>query len=1242
MRNSLYYYYLIAALLCLAITVFLGSPFSVNLLSNQIVTANSNKIFLQKIATTLQKELTITETHLQEVKTLVATQKNINFTQLSYEEKYPTYIYNDEQLLYWTDYKYFIDLEEIAGKFKYRCIENANGFFLLNKEVVIIDSMRYQLVTAVPLYLRYKIDNQYVKSHYNREIFDVEDNIFSLSLNDEEGEPIKSSEGRYLFSVVLEENDTPATSNLRKNFTILFAGLTVLFSMLLIRLNVLDYLAEHKYWQAFFVLVIALFFLRILISFLDFPLHFRQYETFNFIDFLKNLVFAPTLLDFFLNMVVVAAFSAFIFRYYYKLLNIKLLIHTSISTKIFISILLCLLTYMMSTYQFYVFEAVYYQAQISLDLMHDLDFNQQKFLCLAAFVLSAVVYFFICNIVSRLLIAFNQTNFRIGISLVYASVIYVLFFVILDAFELTIFIINVLYLSLITFLRFSRAIRAFGYNTYLYLFLSSVASAALGAYSIYNFEGIMDLYNKKDFGAKLLVENDKLGEFLLQDAGKKIQEDAMIQARMLLSTSGDLVSQKVKKFYMSDYFDKYDVNVLLFSGNGEPLNSEMTFDSLYQKYALEKYKTEYQDVFFIADLVNNTKRYLQFLPIERQGTQVGRIVLDLKLKKIIPNSVYPSLFIDKRFAVYNQDVKYSYAMYRHTEQEYTFGDFSYTKDFLKYFEEAKKIAGAAKKEIRTEDKDSEKTYRHILMNGQDGKSVVVSSEIYPFRHIVSNFSYLFIVLLFSNLLASLVLSLVLNRMTLVLSYASRIQIYLNLAFFLPLALVSIVVVSILNQVNIDETKDSYIEKAENVSTNLGASLENLKKGSINREKLLDPLIEVAKLTQTDINVFSKTGRLLAASQPFIYENGFLSEIINPQAIAKIIEQKQNKVMLTESIGNLLYNSVYVGVKSYETGEILGIIGIPFFESQRKSEQQIVVILSTIMNVFTFTFMGLLFLSYFASRVLTKPLQLITQKIKRTSLSGNEPLEYNAADEIGLLVNAYNQMLVQLDESKEALSRTEKEAAWREMARQVAHEIKNPLTPMKLKLQHLQRVVGVEKPNLADSIGALLAQIDTVSDIATSFAAFANMPIPKNEEFDIGAVLRETVNLYENNEKAQISLNIPAGTYLVMGDSKLMSRIFTNLIINGIQAVTEEKTPMIQVNLTTLNKEKVIVEVRDNGAGIPMDIQQRVFLPNFTTKNTGSGIGLAVAKRGIEHAKGTIWFETEENVGTSFFIEMPLR
>ena len=315
----------------------------------------------------------------------------------------------------------------------------------------------------------------------------------------------------------------------------------------------------------------------------------------------------------------------------------------------------------------------------------------------------------------------------------------------------------------------------------------------------------------------------------------------------------------------------------------------------------------------------------------------------------------------------------------------------------------------------------------------------------------------------------------------------------------------------------------------------------------------------------------------------------------------------------------------------------------FFESEKqlKSEQRD--ILSNILNAFTFIFVVFVILSFLASRILTYPFKYLTQKIKSTTFSTlNEPLEWQADDEIGLMVREYNKMLLNLERSKKALALSEKESAWREMAQQVAHEIKNPLTPMKLKLQHLKRVLS-EAPDVSSDfnkpIDSLLSQIETLSDIATSFSSFAKMPIPISERLDLVEELRKAVRLFKG-DKINLQTNIPRQPVWVFGDTKLLGRIFNNLILNAAQSVPEGNNAALSIELLlTHNKARITFE--DNGAGIPDEIKEKIFIPKFSTKEEGSGIGLAIAKRGVEHAGGSIWFESTLGKGTTFYLEFPL-
>ncbi|WP_091548560.1 sensor histidine kinase [Thermoflexibacter ruber] len=1220
------YTHLIVALFFLLFTVLLSAV-------DFDFFASSPDSYAQEVSANLRREFDIAHSSLTDFKSQLAAQPLALgfFDKLTYRGKYPIFIYRNDEIIYWTDHKYAIDPENLTGKFAEFVIESGNGVYAVIKEHERIAGERVSLVVVIPIYQRYKIDNQYLKkTNLNPDIFP--DDKVSISISYLEGKPIKSGDGRYLFSIVFPENYSYAVFLSQKDLLLICIALTILFALLQIRGNLLEYIQHQKIWEGLVWLMVSLSSIRLLMLLFNFPSGLTKHDLFNAKIYASSII-APSLGDLFLNILFLFVISGYIYLYHHQLFNYRIYSHYTLAKKIAIAIIFTLGTIGVLHLQYVTLETIYFNSQIRLDITSNLTYDILKVTCLLIFVMSSFIYFFISHVSSHLLLAINFSQKQILVSIILASLIYLITSLFLKNFSYVVLLLNAFYLSAITFLKFFRNIRLSSYFTYIYLFFIALTSALLGAYSNYIFEGRMDIAKKEKFANRILIGNDKLGEFLLSEAVKKIQEDQIISTRMLSSLAPiDLVVQKIKRQHLADsYFDKYDLNILLFNSNGQPYNYDLPYDSLWIKYNVEKYRTEDPHTFFINDLPANAKRYLSFISIKRKDMEIGKIILDLKSKKVVPNNVYPRLFLDRRFANYYEEENLSYAIYKNGKLWDSFGSFSYDNSFLN--------------EFKDQDPESElviNNHRHFLVRGSDERQVIVTSTIYPLKNIISNFSFLFLLLLLFKVPLALLYEWCYRHSDLHFSFSSRIQLYLNIAFFLPLLIVSVLIISILNSDNKSTIQEEYIKVAENVAVNLSREVEEYQKNIILREQLLNKLSELARFTQTEISLFGKKGKLIGASNPTIYENNLLSELINPAALTQILQEHQSRVMLTESIGSLEYNSVYASIKSAE-GELLGIIGLPFFESQRKSEEQIINILSTILNVFTFTFLGLLVLSYFASQVLTEPLRMITQRLKGTNLNiHNEPLDYKSDDEIGLLVGAYNKMLVQLEESKEALSKSEKESAWREMAKQVAHEIKNPLTPMKLTLQHIKRVIGEENPRLNMSLETLLTQIDILSDIATSFSSFANMPIPKNEEFEITEVLKQTVDLYENDGgNAKILLNMIEGKYYVNGDKQLMGRILTNLIINGIQAVPNTRTPEIVIFFRLSGTHNVLIEIADNGIGIAESIRHKVFLPNFSTKFTGSGIGLALAKRGIEHADGKIWFETEEGEGTSFFIELPL-
>ncbi|MBW8050668.1 MAG: GHKL domain-containing protein [Cytophagales bacterium] len=757
-------------------------------------------------------------------------------------------------------------------------------------------------------------------------------------------------------------------------------------------------------------------------------------------------------------------------------------------------------------------------------------------------------------------------------------------------------------------------------------------------------------------------------------------------------------------------------------------DSTCYYQKLLDRYKKKEYSTQYPDLYFIKDISEHGKqpkhtgyhltgslqnRYIKFIEIEKACPEsfvhhrrspessrlsrdklhgvapkpnvetclIGKIVIDLKLKKIIPNSVIPELLLDKRFVQLHFSKQYSFAVFAGNNLIYSFGDYNYEKDIIESLFNFNDIYGQGIKlkgfhHLLVGDEHTRSMqFGHfhvknpgdpgtvVLSDGAGGhvdpdsagvrplqqidKHIIITSSTYSFQNIFSNFSFLFLLLAFFILLFVIIYAGIerYRKKDTRTNYSTKIQIFLNVAFFLPLIIVSITTLSLINSSYKKDIRKRYLKNAERASINITASLEKYKKGKLDKGSLTNQLLLVAKYSESDINLFGTDGRLIISSQPLIFEEGLLSKLINPEALTAIIEQNNKQILLSESVGNLKYNAVYAGIKSFNTGDMLGIISIPFFDSKSELDNQLIEVLTMIMNIFTSVFILFLLFSYFASQKLIYPLTLITQKIKRTTLAENEPLEWTSDDEIGFLVSEYNQMLVKLEESKKALAQSEKQSAWREMAKQVAHEIKNPLTPMKLTLQHLQYAIREKRSDVKEvtekTVKTLITQIETLNDITNSFSLFANMPVPKNEKIAIDKVLKRTIDLFNNstptsNIKHQTS-NIQYPVY-VMADEQVMSRIFTNLLLNAIESVPNTRKSEIVVRLFTTNQH-VVVEIKDNGIGIPDEIKDKIFIPSFSTKSKGSGIGLAVAKRGMELAGGKIWFETKTGKGTSFFIEL---
>ena len=281
---------------------------------------------------------------------------------------------------------------------------------------------------------------------------------------------------------------------------------------------------------------------------------------------------------------------------------------------------------------------------------------------------------------------------------------------------------------------------------------------------------------------------------------------------------------------------------------------------------------------------------------------------------------------------------------------------------------------------------------------------------------------------------------------------------------------------------------------------------------------------------------------------------------------------------------------------------------------------------------------------FISSRITEPLKLLQNKLSKIKLgTTNELIEWKNKDEIGNLIIEYNRMIVELSNSAEMHAKSERESAWREMAKQVAHEIKNPLTPMKLSIQYLERSWKDNAPDWESKLEkvtkTMVEQIDTLTTIANEFSNFAKMPTANNEKLTLSSIIDIATALYQNEIRIEINYN-GCEQIQVYADKEQLLRVFNNIIKNGLQAIKEGDEGMITIRLSR-NELMVQVAISDNGVGIEEVQKDRIFFPNFTTKSSGTGLGLAMVKNIVEMSNGRIWFETEIGKGTTFFIELPI-
>ncbi len=476
-----------------------------------------------------------------------------------------------------------------------------------------------------------------------------------------------------------------------------------------------------------------------------------------------------------------------------------------------------------------------------------------------------------------------------------------------------------------------------------------------------------------------------------------------------------------------------------------------------------------------------------------------------------------------------------------------------------------------------------------------------------------------------------------------LSLRSRIFITMILLVLIASVLIAVVTIYQYREQSKDyhqnrlERKEAQIRQSIDYTlreTTYPRTTENL--GHIFKEEIY----QIADVLNIPFNIYDLEGELIKSSRR-TFNNDSISTCLDAYVLNELRISPDKRFVEENASEGERYQASYTYILDLKSKPI-GILNLPYLEDNSFNNMELREFLLRLTGVYLLMLVIAIVLAYFVSKYITRSLQTISDKLNETQLAKrNEKIIIkDPSEEIGKLIDSYNGMIDELEHSAAKLARSEREQAWREMAKQVAHEIKNPLTPMRLSVQSFDRKFNPEDPDVTTKVKeyskTLIQQIDTMSSIASAFSNFAEMPAQQNETLNVVKIVKLALDIFNEDYIHFISEEQEIVAKL---DRTQLIRVVTNLVKNAIQAVPEVASPRILVSVASEEKA-VKISVADNGVGIADDVKDKVFEPKFTTKSSGMGLGLGMVKNIVETYKGSIDFTSQPGKGTVFTVRFP--
>ena len=741
----------------------------------------------------------------------------------------------------------------------------------------------------------------------------------------------------------------------------------------------------------------------------------------------------------------------------------------------------------------------------------------------------------------------------------------------------------------------------------------------------------------------LAARQNPVTELLLQQSVGAIQADTIVGQILVglgIKANQEVIDDSAASYLLSRYFKGYwnnfNIQVTVCRASKTLRIQPQGFVvgcSGYFEDVISSFGKQSQGGIYFLDYGYGNENYITRLPIQGNETI---IYIEISSRSTYRDLGYPELLVDRTTYDVPDLGTYSYAFFQDNQLVHRVGEYTYGFELSAYVDTA---TGAI---LPTADQMD-----HFLYRINEKDSILISKPLPGWLNIISSFSYLliFIVLLFT-LGYGIVHIGDLKRLT-TLSLRSRLQLSMLGMIIAVFIITGGLMMVYLTWLNSEKNEENLLERTLSILIEVEHKFDNLDDlQDAGGTELENTLIKFSNVFFSDINLYDPQGALLASSRPRIFQEGLISDLINRQAYQRLHEQRTSMFVQTEHIGALSYLSAYVPFYNTQN-KLLGYLNLPYFSRQDDLKREISTFLIAFVNIYVLFLLIGAFVTYLVSNYITSPLKLLALRIGRIRIGKtNDKLVWRREDEIGKLVEEYNRMLDELTTSAEKLAISERESAWREMAQQVAHEIKNPLTPMKLGVQYLQKAweEGAEDWDirLKRFSDALIVQIDTLSAIASEFSYFARMPEPENETMNLDELIQISLMIYKDISAIQVRFHPSLPVKWICADKSQILRVFSNLINNAIEAI--EGHPGTEGNIvieTSTEGDVHIVRISDNGKGIGIEEGDKIFQPNFTTRSGGAGLGLAIVKGIVQAVGGSISFTSDPGKITTFTIWFPV-